>query len=111
MRPIAVAGVGSVAALAAMLFMQANRSLPVSEQESYLRSYCVDCHNPIELNGDLDLTSIDLTDVTRDREAWESAIRKLRIGMPVGTVGGGRGGGAPNEEVLALFAEFGFSSE
>ena len=50
-------------------------------QADVIASNCVDCHNPVDLNGDLDLESLSLEDVHGDAETWEKVIVKLRTGL------------------------------
>ncbi len=55
----------------------------VAAQASFLDKYCVTCHNEKLRIGGLSLQSANLTDVPKDAETWEKAIRKLRVGaMP-----------------------------
>jgi len=76
-----VFGIAAIAAIAAVALLHTDGAMPVAEQEAFLYDYCTDCHNPIELNGNLDLTSADIADVASDRATWEKVIRKLRVGM------------------------------
>ena len=57
-------------------------------QAAVISANCVDCHNPQDLTGDLDLASLSLSleDVHSDAETWEKVLVKLRTGAmpPVG---------------------------
>ena len=39
--------------------------------------YCVDCHNPIDFAGELNLEALDPAHVEADPAAWEAVLRKL----------------------------------
>lgn len=41
--------------------------------------YCVNCHNELDLAGDVNLDGLDIKDVGKDPATWEKAVRKLRI--------------------------------
>jgi hypothetical protein len=43
--------------------------------------YCSECHNGIDLAGDLALDVLDLSAPENDPERWESVVRKVRTGM------------------------------
>ncbi len=48
-----------------------------------LNRYCVTCHNSNLETAGLDLSSLDLTEITEHAETWEKVVRKLRTGtMP-----------------------------
>ena len=42
---------------------------------------CLDCHNPIDLSGNLDLQSHGLDAIAADAETWEKVLKKLRAGL------------------------------
>ena len=46
-----------------------------------LHKYCSDCHNAIDLAGDMSLDRKDFAHVERDAETWEHVVRKLETGM------------------------------
>lgn len=48
------------------------------EQLAVLESFCVDCHNPVDLAGDVAFAALDLEHVGPDQEIWETAVGKLR---------------------------------
>jgi hypothetical protein len=74
--------VAAAAALAAAIFLHWPQDvLPVTEQEAFIGRYCADCHNDIDLSGDLDLTHAAPGELASDRELWEKVVRKLNIGM------------------------------
>jgi hypothetical protein len=72
-----------VAALAAMAYRLriASGSRALAEQQAFLAGYCTDCHNEIDLSGDLDLASVDIGNVAVARDTWEKVVRKLDVGM------------------------------
>jgi len=48
-----------------------------------MNRYCVTCHNSSLETAGLDLSSLDLTEITDHAETWEKVVRKLRTGtMP-----------------------------
>jgi hypothetical protein len=48
-----------------------------------LDTFCIDCHNSIDLAGDIDFSALDTGRVHSDLAIWETAVRKLRSGeMP-----------------------------
>ena len=97
MRLVSVSIAGCVAVVAVSGHLQvrvgaqqppAEVDLPATHQEqrALLDRYCVTCHNERLLAGDLALDSLDVADVARDSEVWETVVRKLRGGVmpPVG---------------------------
>src|SRR5262249_49738567 len=56
-------------------------------QRALIDSYCIGCHNQPAKIGDLALDTLDLSDVSKNAEVWEKAVRKLRGGLmpPPGT--------------------------
>ena len=66
-----------------------------TEAATLVARYCVTCHNDKGRIGGLSLQSADVTEVTRNAEIWEKAVRKLRVGaMPPA--------GAPRPDAAAL---------
>ena len=41
--------------------------------------YCANCHNEMDLAGDLDFDALDINNVGEDPATWEKAVRKLRV--------------------------------
>jgi hypothetical protein len=41
--------------------------------------YCVNCHNEVDLAGDVDFDGLDINNVGKDPATWEKAVRKLRV--------------------------------
>jgi len=76
---IVVAAMAAIAAVALVFF--AGPPVPLADQRAFLGEYCADCHNSVELAGDLDLGQHDPGDLASARETWEKVVRKLRIGM------------------------------
>jgi mono/diheme cytochrome c family protein len=58
----------------------------ISANQALLQKYCVSCHNEKMKSGGLALSGLDMTQISRDTEAWEHVIRKVRTGAmpPVG---------------------------
>jgi len=44
-----------------------------------LDRYCANCHNELDLAGDVDFDALDVNDVGKDPATWEKAVRKLRV--------------------------------
>ena len=53
----------------------------VEQHASVIDQSCVDCHNAIDLTGDLDLQSLSLDTLASEAETWEKVISKLRAGL------------------------------
>jgi len=75
---VATAACGAVAA---SFLLWPRDELAVSEQRDFVSAYCADCHNAIDLSGDLDLAGADIGNLAGDRDTWEHVIRRLDIGM------------------------------
>jgi hypothetical protein len=76
--------VGTIAALAAVFALRALPGRPAvsaAEHAAFVDAYCADCHNAIDLAGELNLERRELADLQHDLEVWEKVIRKLRVGM------------------------------
>jgi mono/diheme cytochrome c family protein len=73
----------------------------VAANQAVLQKYCASCHNEKMKSGGLALTSLDLTRVPKDMEAWEHVIRKVRTGAmpPVGRA-------RPDKNVAAAFVTY-----
>jgi mono/diheme cytochrome c family protein len=70
---------GALVAGCGMFGNEAERSSAI------VASNCFDCHNAIDLTGDLNLEALSLDAVPADAETWERVIAKLRAGlMPPG---------------------------
>src|SRR5882762_7269197 len=55
----------------------------VIEQRTFLKKYCVTCHNDRARTAGLSLESVNLSDVTQSGEALEKVLRQLGSGaMP-----------------------------
>ena len=60
---------------------------PAPDYGTFVRTYCVGCHNDRLKTGGLSLQSVDLADVPGHADVWERVARKLRSGeMPPSTV-------------------------
>ncbi len=53
----------------------------VEQHAAVIDGTCLDCHNPIEQAGNLNLESIDFDAVAANAETWEMVIAKLRAGL------------------------------
>jgi hypothetical protein len=71
----------AVAAAAGFLLFRPDEMLADRKTESFVASYCVDCHNRIDETGGLSLEGHELATLETDRDIWERVVRKLRIGM------------------------------
>jgi len=76
-----------VCALASAAAQQPVRSTPppsiVAGHQATLQQYCVTCHNTRLKTGELAIDELDIANPSRDAEAWEKVVRKLRVGaMP-----------------------------
>jgi len=83
MRKAAYWAGGAAVALGLGVYWFLPRS-PAAELEqnwSMLGSYCVDCHNDVDLNGDLSLEHLTSADVIANAEIFEKVVHKLTIGL------------------------------
>jgi len=77
---VAIAGAAALLSLYPPLLSAETGAAP---QAALVDKYCVTCHNDKLRTGGLSLQAANLTDVPRNAETWEKAIRKLRVGaMP-----------------------------
>jgi hypothetical protein len=68
----------AAATLAAACGRADGERLAAAEAPALLERYCADCHNPIDLAGDIDFADLDPAHVERNPETWEAVVRKLR---------------------------------
>jgi Protein of unknown function (DUF1587)/Planctomycete cytochrome C len=61
-----------------VLFVAAS---PLSAQQALINQYCITCHNQRAKTAGIMFDTMDLTDVSKNAEIWEKAVRKLRGGM------------------------------
>ena len=59
----------------------ASSSAVAVPSRALIDSYCVACHNQRVKTAGIAFDTADLTDVSKDGELWEKALRKLRGGM------------------------------
>ena len=54
--------------------------------KAVLSKYCISCHNEKLKSGGLAISTLDLAQLSKDAEAWETVVRKVRTGAmpPVG---------------------------
>ncbi len=71
---VSVAGVAAVAAVVAVRFQHAREQ----QRWGMFRSYCTECHNKIDLAGDLSFEGLMPESVPTHAEIFEAAVRKLR---------------------------------
>jgi len=73
--------VAVVAGGAALYFTQHGQQN--ADNWATVQAYCFDCHNAIDLNGDIAFDQMSPEHIAADAEVWETAIRKLQAGyMP-----------------------------
>jgi hypothetical protein len=100
LRFVAPAGVAaSVAGLLAGC--QPSQDALVAGQTATIRSYCTDCHNDVELVGDMSLEHANLAKVADDPALWEKVILKLQ-----GHLMPPPGGPRPDAETVDSFVSF-----
>jgi hypothetical protein len=73
---IGLAALGLVAA--GLIALQYRRSHGDEAQWAAVERYCVDCHNDVDLTGELSFESLTPADIPAHAESFEAAIRKLR---------------------------------
>jgi hypothetical protein len=56
-------------------------SAPQSPQQALINQYCVTCHNQRTKTANVMFDTMDVTDVSKNPQIWERAVRKLRGGM------------------------------
>src|SRR5262245_34507865 len=61
--------------------VQQTGASPSSPQRALLDQYCVTCHNQRSKTANVMFDTMDLTNLSKDAEIWERAVRKLRGGM------------------------------
>ena len=85
-RSVSVIFLGNLAIATAALSAAAQPAAPAAAHyRSVLDKYCVACHNPRLLTGNLSLdeTSVDVRSIAKDAAAWEKVLHKLETGaMP-----------------------------
>ena len=61
--------------------------------QAVLQKHCMSCHNEKMKAGGLALSTLDLANLSKDAEAWEHVVRKVRTGAmpPVGRPRPGQG--------------------
>ena len=72
----AIIGLG-LAIVATLLVWRAGQSVE-QERWALLRTYCTDCHNSLDVAGDLDFEGLTPDSVPQHPEIFEAAISKLR---------------------------------
>ena len=72
----------------------------IEKNQQIISSICMDCHNPLDQVGDLNLEEHPLQNVVADAETWEKVIAKLRAGLMPPT-GGPTLEGADRAEFVA----------
>src|SRR5215813_7202576 len=79
---IAVVSAGSrnLAAVRAQEKSSSSSASP-STNQALLNQYCVTCHNQRSKTANVMFDTMDLSDVAKNADIWEKAVRKLRGGM------------------------------
>ncbi len=80
---IVIASVAVALAGAAGLWLYAHRDPDpqATAARQLLHKYCSDCHNDIDLAGEMSLEGKDFAHVGPDAKTWEHVVRKLKAGM------------------------------
>src|SRR5437763_17144539 len=52
-----------------------------SPHQALINQYCVTCHNQRSKTANVMFDTMDLSDVSKNADIWERAVRKLRGGM------------------------------
>lgn len=71
-------------AILAMFFLSSSavaQTAPPPDYASFVKRYCVICHNDRLKTGELSLEKKDVTHPETDVNVWEQVIKKLRVGM------------------------------
>src|SRR5215510_12572982 len=74
---IAVLSTGSVSAQQ----QNTSTSAALAPHQALLNQYCVTCHNQRAKTAGLTFDTMDLSDISKNADIWEKAVRKLRGGM------------------------------
>jgi Protein of unknown function (DUF1592)/Protein of unknown function (DUF1588)/Protein of unknown function (DUF1585)/Protein of unknown function (DUF1595)/Protein of unknown function (DUF1587)/Cytochrome C oxidase, cbb3-type, subunit III len=74
---LAAASVAGVAVVATALVVRVERAREQTRWGMF-RSYCIDCHNPDDLAGDISFKGLTPEAVPAHQEMFEAAVRKLR---------------------------------
>lgn len=74
---LAVLGAGG----AVWLLTQGSPEARLEDQWAMVDSFCVECHNDIDLTGELSLEGAISGDIHADRATWEKVVHKLNIGL------------------------------
>ena len=53
----------------------------VTPQQALLNQYCITCHNQRAKTAGVMFDTMDVSDVSKNGDIWEKAVRKLRGGM------------------------------
>jgi hypothetical protein len=77
----AAAAVCVVGAAGAYWFVRAQRADSPQAHQAIVGRYCLECHNEIDLSGNMSLEHVDFAHVEQHPDVLEKVIRKLRAGM------------------------------
>jgi hypothetical protein len=75
---VSVALTAVIGVAAGILWLRAGRGPDRAEQWAMIQNFCVDCHNTLDLAGDLSFEGLTPDDIPEHAEAFETAVRKLR---------------------------------
>jgi mono/diheme cytochrome c family protein len=73
--------VSSCLAVPFVTVFAAEAQQPKPPQRALLDQYCVGCHNQRSKTGGVSFDTMDISDVSKQPEIWEKAVRKLRGGL------------------------------
>ena len=69
---------GMVVAGAGQSLLAAEKTPDGTPEQALVRQYCLDCHNPDEQAGGLNLEALSQAEVASHTATWETVVRKLR---------------------------------
>src|SRR5262245_15291200 len=76
-----LAGGAVVAVAAAVALVSGVQHSRERQRWAMFRTYCTECHNPIDLAGEISFEGLAPEAVTQHPELYEAAVRKLRGGL------------------------------
>ena len=83
MKPqvLVIGGIAAAVAAGGYFLRDTSPDDRLAERWAMIDSYCVECHNDIDLTGELSLEGRGPGDVHSNPEIWEEVVRKLSIGV------------------------------
>ena len=67
--------------LGAYLLLPRSPAARLEQNWAMVGNYCVDCHNDVDLTGDLSLEHMTPDQIAADAAVWEKVVHKLNIGL------------------------------